>query len=33
MLQRITQLANGVIQEAGGEPLTGADVIDLIGVP
>lgn len=30
MLQRITGLVNDVIQEAGGEPLTGDDVIDLI---
>ncbi|GBF92606.1 SAL1 phosphatase [Raphidocelis subcapitata] len=30
MLQRITQLVNSVIAEAGGEPLTGHDVIDLI---
>lgn len=31
MLERITQLVNGVIAEAGGAPLSGKDVVDLIG--
>jgi hypothetical protein len=31
MLQRITDIVNSVVVEAGGEPLTGDDVIALIG--
>jgi hypothetical protein len=31
MLARITGLVNGVIAEAGGSPLTGEDVLGLIG--
>lgn len=31
MLARITQLVNGVIAEAGGELLTGDEVVALIG--
>lgn len=31
MLARITDLVNGVITEAGGEPITSSDAIDLIG--
>ena len=31
MLQRITDLVNEVVVEAGGEPLTGEEVIALIG--